>query len=204
MKSLIVKTITVAVALISTSSLWALSSDKDQPVSITADNVDYNFATGERIYEGNVHLIQGSLEVTANKLIAEFNGDKFDKATATGTQDKRATFKQRPDGKDDDVIGIGDTLIYDETNQKMEIITNAELTQANQKATGAKIVYDIVADKMNVTGGGVQHDAKKNSSVSASNAGGRSKLIFSKEERAENKLEESSEAVGEALDNLLN
>lgn len=45
---------------------------------------------------------------------------------------------------------------------------------------------------------------KKNSSVSASNAGGRSKLIFSKEERAENKLEESSEAVGEALDNLLN
>lgn len=186
-KTIICKSVAIASIVVMHHSASALDSDKDQPVSINADSVDYNFATGSRTYEGNVVLIQGSLKVESNKLVATFEGDKFDKAVATGTTDKRARFQQRPEGKDDDVVGIGDTLIYNESEQKMEIIDNAELMQANQKATGRKIVYDIAKEKMNVTGGGVEHaTGKANSSAKVNSDSGRSKLVVSSKERQVN------------------
>lgn len=201
-KTLIGKTLAIASVAVIHQSAFALDSDKDQPVSINADNVDYNFATGARTYEGNVVLIQGSLKVESNKLVATFDGDKFDKAVATGTADKRARFQQRPEGKDDDVVGIGDTLIYNESEQKMEIIDNAELMQANQKATGRKIVYDITKEKMNVTGGGVEHaTAKANSSAKVNNSNGRSKLVVSSKERQDN-TDASGAAPTDGLDGL--
>ena len=88
---------------VSTQSL-ALKSDRDQPANIEADNTEIDFKTGIRTLTGNVLIVQGSLRIKADKLVAIYTkkGD-LEKATAWGSL---ARFKQRQDGQPDDVQGL--------------------------------------------------------------------------------------------------
>ena len=44
------------------ASVWALDTDREQPIQITADIAIRDEVAGETRYEGNVVLIQGSLK----------------------------------------------------------------------------------------------------------------------------------------------
>ena len=88
---------------------FALDSDKDQPASVEADEVEYDFRTGVRTYKGNVIVEQGSLRITGDKLVVVYKDDKLESATAWGNL---ASFKQRPEGKDQDVVGKGKKFFW--------------------------------------------------------------------------------------------
>jgi len=84
-------------------SLMALTSDRDQPISLEADFADVDDLNGISIYTGNVILIQGSMLIKAEKLTLHHNNAERDleKAIAEGKK-KTASFKQRPEGKQQD------------------------------------------------------------------------------------------------------
>lgn len=50
------------------STVLALPADRDQPMTIQADQGAFRSGSGEAHFEGNVHLQQGSLEVWADTL----------------------------------------------------------------------------------------------------------------------------------------
>lgn len=130
----------------------ALKSDADQPATINADDVELDFKTGERIYIGNVFVRQGSMELTCDKLVATFKDDKLAVATAYGNADKLAVFKQRPEGKPNDVVGKAVTMILDQIEQLVTLSENASLNQGTDTVTGQKILYDMELEKMRVKG----------------------------------------------------
>lgn len=132
-------------------SAHALSSDRSQPATIEADEVEFDFRTGTRTYEGNVIVIQGTLRVTGDRMEVQYDQDSEQIETAT-SWGQPATFKQRPDGKEDDVYGEGDTIILNEIENTLTLIDNASLTQAGNTAKGREIVYDMAMDKMTVKG----------------------------------------------------
>ena len=80
----------------------ALSSDKDQPAQIEADETEVDFKTGVRTLTSNVLVIQGTLRIKADKLVANYKGSELITAVADGSL---ARFKQRPDGQPNDVEG---------------------------------------------------------------------------------------------------
>lgn len=47
---------------------WALPGDRDQPMTITADEGNFKSSRGEATFTGNVYLKQGTLEVWADTL----------------------------------------------------------------------------------------------------------------------------------------
>ena len=57
-------------------SLWALSTDSDQPIAVEADSLEVREQDNVSIYQGNVSLIQGSLEIRSDRLVIHFNDDK--------------------------------------------------------------------------------------------------------------------------------
>lgn len=132
------------------SGVAALESDRDQPAIIDADGVDIDFAAGLRVYYGNVKLRQGTLKLDADKLEVRFKDDQLQTAVAVG---EPAVFRQRPDGKEVDVVGEAIFIHLDEIQNVITLTRNAVLTQGRDSVSGRTIVYNMATDKMQVRSG---------------------------------------------------
>lgn len=179
----------LAAALASMPAL-ALKSDSSQPAIIDASEVEFDFKTGTRTYTGNVRIEQGTLRLQADKLVVKFANDKVQTATAWGNP---AKFRQRPDGKNEDVYGEGKRMLLDETKNMLYLFENALLIQGQDQMRGKEIIYDMASDKLTVKGGpppkdmpalkpiepppGVKVEAPKDAAPAAEASGGRSRVI---------------------------
>ena len=134
---------------VSSQSAVALESDRNQSVLVEADEVEMDFSSGTRIYRGNVSVRQGTIRILADQIELIYEGEQLDHGIATGNP---AVFRQRPDGKDHDVIGTGQRIELDEINNIVTFINNARLRQGGDAIEGERIVYDMGRDRMTVRG----------------------------------------------------
>lgn len=140
----------------------ALSSDKDQPAQIEADETEVDFKTGVRTLTSNVLVIQGTLRIKADKLVANYKGSELITAVADGSL---ARFKQRPDGQPNDVEGSAKKILVDHPKNTITLIGKAALKQGGTTATGNKIVYNMVTDKLRIIGDSRSQVAGKKGAV---------------------------------------
>lgn len=131
-------------------SALALESDRNQSALIEADEVELDFGSGKRIYRGNVSVRQGTIRILADEIELFYRGEQLDHAVAKGNP---AVFRQRPEGKDHDIIGTGQTIELDEVQNIVTFITDAQLRQDRDSIEGQRIVYDMAQDRMKVRGG---------------------------------------------------
>jgi len=140
---------------------YALSTDRDQPAEISSDEVDVDFNTGRRTFIGNVRFVQGTLRVKADRIDASYKDGKIIEATAYG---KPAAFRQRPDGKEDDVEGRGNTIVMNQVENTLTLKKNASLKQGFDVARGSIIFYNMEDDTLKVRGNASGSQGKKDSS----------------------------------------
>ena len=74
--------------------VYALTSDKNEPILIEADQVQIVEKTGLSTYTGNVKFQQGSIKIEADNIVIYTEKKKFKKAIASGSP---AHFTQKPD-----------------------------------------------------------------------------------------------------------
>lgn len=149
MKSIQLIFITTATLILSTPS-FALSTDRDQPANIEADDIEFDFKKGIRTYKKNVYIVQGTLRIKADSLITTYDGNELSMATATGSL---AQFKQRPDDKPDDVEGWAEKIVVDQKNNIITLQGQAALKQGADTARGETIIYNMATDTLKVQGG---------------------------------------------------
>lgn len=137
------------IAALVAAQAHALSTDRDQPAVIEADEVEMDFRSGLRTYKGNVIVEQGTLYIRGDKMVVKVKDEAMESATVWGSP---AKFRQRPDGKDEDVEGEGKKIILNEKDNTLTLITNASLTQGGQTARGNFIAYDMANDTLKVKG----------------------------------------------------
>lgn len=169
----------------SSYSVYALKSDKEQPATIDADNIDMDFKTGKRTYSGNVFIKQGSMRLKANKVVVRMRDGAVSNAVAYG---KPAIFRQRPDGKKDDVIGKSKKMELDYPTNTIHMFGGATLTQGRDTTRGSAIHYNMTTDRLKVEGGtsSVKAAPKKPGSpatdsapaVSSDSKTGRAKMVI--------------------------
>ncbi len=63
----------VLLVLILPTPLLALGTDSEQPIAVEADSLEVREQDGISIYEGNVLLVQGSLELRSDRMVIHFN-----------------------------------------------------------------------------------------------------------------------------------
>ena len=140
----------LAIAIMPVHHAAALSTDRDQPAEIEADDIEFDFQKGTRTYINNVLIVQGTLRLKADKVTAIYKGNDLDNATAWGSL---ARFKQRPDGKEHDVEGWAKKIIVNQKANTLTLIGKASLKQGPDTARGETIVYNMANDTLSLRGG---------------------------------------------------
>lgn len=140
--SLIRLFITLA-CLTGATAVPALSTDKDQPISIEADSADIDDNKGISVYKGNVVVTQGSLSLWADTVTVHSPNRNLQKLVAQGTP---ARFQQRPNGEQEDMRAQARKMEYSTETEKLLLLDGAHLWQSKNEFSGNRIEYDTVND----------------------------------------------------------
>ena len=132
-------------ALLFTPNALALPEDKDAPVEIEADSADIDQNRNRTIYQGDVKITQGSMELLADKVVIQYKGNQPDQIIATG---KPARFRQLPARDKAWIKGKGNRIVYRIHSEEVTLSGDAELVQENDSFRSDRIVYDRKAARL--------------------------------------------------------
>lgn len=134
---------------ISAMSVWALPEDADAPIVVRADDGEFDQKNNQAIYRGNVQVDQGTLRVTAERMVIHRKDKKVTRITFFGDDTSPARYKQQLNLEEGEVNAHADTITYYTQRELLDLEGRAFLTQEGNEITGNTIKYDIVAGKVN-------------------------------------------------------
>lgn len=129
---------------------WALSTDRNQPVKITADRMRADERQGTSHYAGDVFLQQGSLEIRADELTVYLKDGEVRRIVVIG---KPARLQQQPDDREM-VYSEARRMEYDTRSGELLLIDDARVRQGSSRFSGARVRYDtrnsiVIANRNN-------------------------------------------------------
>jgi lipopolysaccharide export system protein LptA len=127
-------------ALLAAGASHALSTDREQPIHIEADQAVLDDQAGVAEYEGSVVLTQGSIRILAERLTVYMDADDaLERAVAVGAP---ARFRQLPDDAEEYVRASARTLDYRAGESLLELTREARIVQGGDLFSGDHITYD--------------------------------------------------------------
>lgn len=137
-----------------TQSVWAERADREKPIHLEADRAtveDVNRKESNRVsvFTGNVILTQGTLRISADKVIMKEDLHGFRYATAIGDL---VSFRQKRDGLNEYVEGWSQRAEYDSKTDKIELFRQARLKRGSDEVQGDYISYDMNSEFFKVIG----------------------------------------------------
>lgn len=131
-----------------------LSSDRSQPITIEADTATLNDKDGSSVYEGNVHLQQGTLNLRGSRMTVQMSDDELETIVLTG---QPASYQQRPDDRDSDQHAEAGRIEYHAADERMILLENARVWQSDaEEFSSERIIYNMKNNT--VTAGGSAGD----------------------------------------------
>jgi len=133
-------TYSLLLLLWSTSTLLALSTDKNQDIEIESDSAYLDDIENISIYTGNVIVVQGSIRITGDKMTIHYTDDnELEKIIMEGSL---ATFQQLPDNST--VLDEAEALVMEfYENSNLIILTGqAKVSQGERRLIADYIEYD--------------------------------------------------------------
>ncbi|HIG79366.1 MAG TPA: lipopolysaccharide transport periplasmic protein LptA [Cycloclasticus sp.] len=129
----------VLTLMVSSSPIWALSSDKQKPIEVEADSFNLDDAKKITAYSGNVIMTQGSMEIMADNVTIYGARGTTDKIIAIG---KPVKFKQQPDDNQGLIRGEAKRFEYLVSKNTLTLINRATLWQSGNTFSSDRITYD--------------------------------------------------------------
>lgn len=134
-------------AALAAAPAWAKSSDRNQPMDLTANSQDCSLAddTGPCVFSGNVRIVQGTLDVRAAKADVRRGGGDIRRVILTGSP---VRLKQELDdgGTIDATAGNVD---YDLQTETVVFTGDVELNQPGRGTmAGGRIVYNMATGRV--------------------------------------------------------
>jgi lipopolysaccharide export system protein LptA len=137
----------------------AEKADRDKPVNLEADRVTIDDAKQLAVFEGNVVLTQGTLQIRGDRMEVRQDKEGFKSGVTWGGL---ASFRQKREGFDEYIEGWAERLEYDGRAQTMQMFNRAQLTRGQDEVRGNFISYDGRTEFFQVLGGGAQAAAPDN------------------------------------------
>jgi len=146
----------------------AEKADRDKPLKIESDKLDYDDLQQVSIFLSKVNLTKGTIDMRGDRLEVRQDADGYQFGVLTPAQGARATFRQKRDVQNETVEGIAQRIEYDGRDDKVILIGNAELKRfrsgvLSDEMSGQRIVYENLTDRFSI-------DGKAPSSVSPNNS----------------------------------
>ncbi|MGH8620763.1 MAG: lipopolysaccharide transport periplasmic protein LptA [Burkholderiales bacterium] len=129
----------------------AEKADRDKPVNLEADKVTIDDGRQIALFEGNVVLTQGTLQIRGDRMQVRQDKDGFRHGTTWGSP---AHFRQKREGYDEYIEGWAERIEYDGHAETMQMFNGAQLKRGQDEVRGNYISYDARSEFFQVTGGG--------------------------------------------------
>ena len=155
MKNLRLTTAACLFALLVSLSPFALAerADREKPINVEADRVRMDDINKVQIFEGNVVLIQGTMQLRTHHLVVTQDADGFQKGVATGGARGLAYFRQKREGKEEYFEGEGERIEHDARDEVTQFFIRAWAKNGQDEVKGHYISYDALTEKYLVTTG---------------------------------------------------
>ena len=134
-------------------NVHAEKADREKPINIEADRFSMDDINKVQIFEGNVVLIQGTLQLRTNRLVVTQDADGFQKGVATGGADGLARFRQKLEGKDEYMEGEGERIEHDARSEVTQFFVRAWVKNGQDEVKGHYISYNSLTENYLVTNG---------------------------------------------------
>ena len=135
--------VAMALAAMSAISARAEKADREKPTQVEASRMTSDEARRISIFEGNVVLTKGTMQLRAERVVVRQDADGYQHASASG---KPVRFRQKSDARGgmEGVWLEGEALRVeiDEKNERVELHESARVTRDQDEVRGNYILYD--------------------------------------------------------------
>ncbi len=136
---------------------WALPGDSEQPIEVEADRLEVRDEDNRSIYQGNVRLVQGSLEITSDRLVIHFNDQReLVLMEMTGSP---ARFRQLNDQRQE-MLGEARQINYIEPDSMLELLQGARFSHDGGTIEGERIRIDTERNSIEAGGESAEERVK--------------------------------------------
>jgi lipopolysaccharide export system protein LptA len=139
----------IASILTASSAVYAEQADREKPIVAESDKLSLDNAKKISVFEGNVIITQGTMRITAQRVVITEDKDGMRHASGTGNP---TTFRQKRDGVDEYVDGHSLRFEYDGKIERIELFEQAELKRGRDDVKGEYIAYDTATEYFKVNG----------------------------------------------------
>jgi len=172
---------TLALLMVSAAlAAAAEKADRLRPMTLdSAKGCVVDLARQTRQCSGDVVIAQGTLLIRADRVELRETADGFQQASAIGTPDKPAHYRQKRDGVDEHVEGSAQRILYDGRVGTLRfegqaIVRRLRGTAMADEIQGESVTWDSTAEQFSVHGG----------AVTPGNPGGRVRAVLTPREAA--------------------
>lgn len=144
--------------LLTCQQAFALSSDRNQAITIHSDRAERDEVKGTTTYSGNVIMQQGSMRIDADKVVIVNVKNKVTQIVATGNP---ARYQQKPNEEEGPVVAQANRLEYNIAQDTLHLIDNALLQQEGTSLSGNRIDYDVKKSVVKAGGDTSQNERVK-------------------------------------------
>jgi lipopolysaccharide export system protein LptA len=137
--NLLFAVILVLNALIHTHA-FALPTDRQKAINIESDTALRDDKSGLTVYEGAVNIVQGTINIRADKVTVHSIRDKASKIVCIGTP---AHYQQIQNPEGGLVTARANTIEYNLAKDVITLVGNASLSQNGSILKGDSINYDL-------------------------------------------------------------
>ncbi len=145
---------TLCLLAMTASLAQALPDDKNQSLRITAMKQEVDLKVGEVIYIGDVKLVQGTLEINAQKLTV--HKDKNQNEESITAEGSPARYKQQPEAGKPVVHAEAGIIHYNFKTEQLTLDKNVSIEQNGTVSKAGHVDYDIKSQraKLSIGDGG--------------------------------------------------
>ena len=144
---------TAALLVVLSFPAFAEKADSEKPINLEADRISMDDVKKVQIFDGNVVLTQGTMQIRTSKLVVTQDADGFQKGVATGGANGLARFRQKLEGKDAYIEGEAERIEHDARSEKTQFFTRAWVKNGQDEVKGQYISYDSLTENYLVTNG---------------------------------------------------
>ncbi len=131
----------IVILLIPTYSYATPPPDESLPIEITADSLEVKETQGISIYRGSVKVVQGTTQITGDKVTLTHPAGQIEKAIAIGNQ---GTFKRFLPEEQSWIEGQANKITFLVIENKVIFVGQAFIYQAGKSSIrGSHITYDL-------------------------------------------------------------
>lgn len=127
-----------ALASVQAAPALALPEDRDQPIYIQSNSAERDDRKGTTVYTGDVEVDQGSLHISADRLVIYSIDDEVERMEAFGAP---ARMQQKTSVDKEPVYARARKINYLVDREELTLTGTASVTQEGATMTGSQITY---------------------------------------------------------------